>query len=184
MKLPNSIKEAAAGVYECEQQFPERKFDENGYKYRDFLAGVTWLFTHLSEKTHREFDYGNAYPDEIPTAFNNETDIETYETAFRNGAHSQHTLMLAKQMELEGFEEGYKHAREVVQELGAENDQLKALYKDSNECFISTQMECERLRAEAEQLRSALKFVTTWERWDERKDCPNIDKLLGETADE
>jgi hypothetical protein len=33
---------AAAGVYECATQHPERKFDENGYKYRDFCAGADW----------------------------------------------------------------------------------------------------------------------------------------------
>lgn len=30
----------ASGTYECENQFSERKFDESGYKFRDFDAGA------------------------------------------------------------------------------------------------------------------------------------------------
>lgn len=42
-KLKEAFKEwayDASGFYECDIQFPERKFDENGYKFRDFDAGA------------------------------------------------------------------------------------------------------------------------------------------------
>lgn len=34
-----SERDAAAGIYECNTQHPDRKWDENDYKYRDFQAG-------------------------------------------------------------------------------------------------------------------------------------------------
>lgn len=36
------VRDEGAGEYECATQHPERKWDENGYKYRDFQAGYDY----------------------------------------------------------------------------------------------------------------------------------------------